>query len=343
VGETPKLLPVWQGLWAFAFLRGNLQSAQELAERSLHHAQREDDSASLVGAHWLLGTTLLFVGAFAPSLAHMEQGIALYDVHPGRPLRILQDPGIGCRIYAAASLIYLGYLDRAAQRIQEALGLARNLSHPYSLVWGQSYAALLANVRGEPQAAQQYAETEIALATEQHFALWIAFGTIQRGIALMRQEQTQEGLQQIAQGTAAWRATGALLGVPQWFTFLAEAYGKSAQPEKGLSVLDEALAHVHQTGERFFEAELHRLRGSLPLQQSSDNSAEAETSFHRALDIARHQQAKSLELRAATSLVTLWQSQGKRQDAYDLLAPVYGWFTEGFDTADLKDAKTLLN
>jgi predicted ATPase len=153
----------------------------------------------------------------------------------------------------------------------------------------------------------------------------------------------QEGIEQIHQGLTAYRATGAEIARPYYLALLAEAYGTMGQPEAGLTVLTEALTQADKAGERWWEPELYRLKGEFLLQLSSDNQAEVETCFHHALDIARSQQAKSLELRAVMSLSRLWQSQGKRQEAYDLLAPVYGWFTEGFDTADLRDAKALLD
>jgi predicted ATPase len=167
-------------------------------------------------------------------------------------------------------------------------------------------------------------------------------GTILCGWALVQQGQAHEGIEQMSQGLRALRATGAELLRPYWLALLAEAYGTMRQPAAGLTVLAEALTLVDTTGQQWYEAELHRLKGVLLLQQSLDNQAEAESSFHHALDIARTQQAKSFELRAATSLSRLWQQQGKRQEAHALLAPVYGWFTEGFDTADLKGAKALL-
>jgi len=163
-----------------------------------------------------------------------------------------------------------------------------------------------------------------------------------RGWALAQQGQAQEGIEQINQGLRAIRATGAELWRPYWLALLAEAHGTMGQPEAGITVLTEALTLADTTGARWYAPELYRLKGVLLLQQSPDNQAEAETCFHHALDIARSQQAKSLELRAASSMARLWQ-QGRRREAHDLLAPVYGWFTEGFDTADLKDAKALLD
>jgi predicted ATPase len=171
----------------------------------------------------------------------------------------------------------------------------------------------------------------------------MAFGSMLYGWALAQQGQAQAGIAQISQGLTAWRATGAETGRPYYLALLAEAHGMMRQPEAGLAVLTEALTLVETTGERVWEPELLRIKGELLLQYSSDNHTEAETYFHHALEITRSQQAKSFELRTATSLARLWQQQGKRQEAYDLLAPVYNWFTEGFDTADLKDAKALLD
>jgi predicted ATPase len=163
------------------------------------------------------------------------------------------------------------------------------------------------------------------------------------GWAQAHQGQAQEGIAQIKQGLSALRALGVGFGRLYYLALLAEVYGTLGQPEAGLTALTEALTLVDTTGERWYEAELHRLKGGLLLQLSADNQAEAGNCFHHALDIARDQQAKSFELRTATSLARLWQQQGKRQEAYDLLAPIYGWFTEGFDTVDLQDAKALLD
>src|SRR5499427_7737834 len=177
---------------------------------------------------------------------------------------------------------------------------------------------------------------------EQGFPQWMAISSIMRGWALVHQGQAQEGIAQIHQGLRALPATGAVTMQSHWLALLAEAQRMIGQPEAGLRVLAEALVHVEHTGERYYEAEIHRLKGELLLQQSSDNATEAESCFRHALGIARTQQARSLELRAAMSLSRLWQQQDKRQEAHDLLAPIYNWFTEGFDTADLKDAKALL-
>ncbi len=182
----------------------------------------------------------------------------------------------------------------------------------------------------------------MTLSTEQRFPHWLAYGTILRSWALTTQGEGAEGIAQMRQGLVARRATGAELNRPYFLALLAEAYGKVGQPEEGLTVLIEALVIVNNTGVRDWEAELHRRKGELLLIQQGQKVGEAEECFRKALDIARRQQAKSLELRAAMSLSRLWQQQGKQEEAHQLLAEIYGWFTEGFDTADLKEAKALL-
>jgi len=295
-------------------------------------------------AHNVLGDTLIWLGEFAVAREHLEQGIALYHPQQHRSHAFLYgyDSGVHCLSFGAWALWYLGYPDQALRRIHEALTLAQELSHPFSLAFALAFAAWLHQLRREGQAAQEWAAAAIALSTDQGFPFWVAWGTILRGSPLAEQGQRAEGIAQMRQGIAAWRATGAELQRPYYLALLAEAYGKAGQAEEGLSVLAEALTAVHKTGERQHEAELHRLKGELLLALSAEKHAEAETCLHQALDIARHQQAKSLELRAATSLSRLWQHQGKRQEARQLLAEVYGWFTEGFDTADLLEAKVLL-
>jgi predicted ATPase len=182
----------------------------------------------------------------------------------------------------------------------------------------------------------------MTLCSEQGFEEWVVYGRILRGWALIAQGRAEEGIAQMCEGLGAWGAMGVELYRTYQLAQLAEAYGKVGQVDEGRRVLGEALAVVHNTGRRFYEAELYRLKGELLLARSAAHRAEAEACFQRALDVARRQQAKSLELRAAMSLSRLWQQQGKRTEAYELLAPIYGWFTEGFDTADLQEAKALL-
>ena len=220
---------------------------------------------------------------------------------------------------------------------------ARELSHPFSLAFALNFAAMLHQFRGEIQAAQEWAEAAVTRSAEQEFPFWLAPGTVLQGWVLAKREQAEKGIAQIRQGLISYQATGADLYRPYFLALLAEACRKGGKTEEGLSAVAEALNEVQRTGERYYEAELYRLKGTLLLQQSSDNATEAESCFLQAMMIAQNQQAKSLELRSATSLARLWQQQGKHQEAHDLLAPVYHWFTEGFDTADLQEAKALLD
>jgi predicted ATPase len=197
--------------------------------------------------------------------------------------------------------------------------------------------------RREREAVHERTEAMIVVAREQGFATWNASGPIWRGWLLAERGQQEEGIALMRQGLATWLATGTHLFRPYYLGLLAEACGKAGQAVEGLRLLAEALAAARKTGERFYEAELHRLMGKLLLEEAPLNASEAEDFFSRALDVARRQQAKSLELRAAASLARVWGEQGRRAEARDLLAPVYGWFTEGFDTADLKEAKALLD
>jgi class 3 adenylate cyclase/predicted ATPase len=343
--DPQQLFPVLRGLWNYYLLRAELQTVQALGEQLLALAQQQaQDSAMLVAAHRALGTTLFWLGAVASAQTHFARGIVLYDAQQHRTSAVLHGEvaGVICHIHAAWALWYLGYPDQGLARSQEALLLAQQSAHPFSLSFVLSYIAQFHQFRREVRFTQEHAEAAISLATDQGFPQWKGVGALQRGWSLTHQGQVRDGVEQLTQGLRAYRATGAELARPYYLALLAEAHSIIGQSEAGLAVLTEALTLVDKTEERWYEPELHRLKGELLLQQNSDNQAEAENCFQQAISIAHSQQAKSLELRATTSLARLWQ-QGKRQEAYDLLAPIYGWFTEGFDTADLKEAKALLD
>jgi predicted ATPase len=240
------------------------------------------------------------------------------------------------------TLWLLGYPAQALARVHEALTLAHELSHPFSLGFARWWAAYVSQWCRDVPAVHEQAEAAIILATEQGFPQWAAMGRSLRGWALALQGQGEEGMAQVRQGIAAWQATGAVLHVPYLCTVLADVAAHLGHTADGLQALTEAHTLVEQHEERLWEAEIHRLRGVLLLRQTGTPQAEAETWLQRALDIARRQEAKSLELRAAMSLSRLWQQQGKQAEAHALLAPIYGWFTEGFDTKDLQEAKVLL-
>jgi class 3 adenylate cyclase/predicted ATPase len=345
VGETPELVPVLFGLWRFYVTRLQLHTARELGETLLRLAQGAHDPALAVVAHNALGVTWLFLGALPAARQHLEEGIARYtpDQRRAPVFRMGQDLGISCRIHAALLLWLLGYPEQALARLHEALALAHSLSHPFSLAWARCRAAFVSQFRRDVPAVHEHAEAAIALSTEQGFPQYVAAGTSFRGWAMAMQGQGEEGLSQVRQGVAALRVTGAALFVPYFSALLADVCGYLGHPADGLQALTEAHTLVEQHEERWWEAEICRLRGVLLLRQTGTSQAEAEAWLQRALDAARRQEAKSLELRAAMSLSRLWQQQGKRGEAHTLLAPIYGWFTEGFDTDDLQEAKALLD
>ena len=344
VGETPQLVPILFGLWRFYAARSQWHTARELGETLLRLAQRAHDPALAVLAHYALGLAWFCLGALPAAHQHLEEGIARYtpDQRRAPAFRMGQDPGVTCRVYAAGTLWLLGYPDQALARVHEALALAHELSHAYSLAFARYWVAYVSQFCRDVQAVHEQAAACVTLSTEQGFPYWVTFGTIMRGWALAMQGQGEEGLAQVRQGIADQRATGAALWVPYSYTLLAEVSVHLGRTEEGLQALAEAHTMVEQYEDRWWEAEIYRLRGVLLLQQPGTPQAEAEAWLQRALDVARHQQAKSLELRATMSLARLWQQQGKRAEAYELLAPIYGWFTEGFDTADLQEAKALL-
>jgi class 3 adenylate cyclase/predicted ATPase len=352
VGETPQRFQVLRGLWYFYLHRVELQTARELGEQLLTLAQHVGDPALLLEAHYSLGNTLNYLGEFATARSHLDQGIVLYDrqQHSAHAFRYGQDPGVICHAYAALTLWWLGYPEQAVRRSHKAVTLARELAHPFSLGIALVFAAWLHLLRRDGSVTQQWADAAIALAAEHGFTVLLAQGTIYRGWALAeryaepaaRQGQREEGIAQMQQGLEAWRATGAKVFRPYGLALLAEASAKLARHEAGLTLLGEALGMRNDTEERRWDAELYRLKGELLRARVTEQYIEAETCFRQALDIARHQQAKSWELRAATSLARLWQRQGRRAAAHQVLAEVYGWFTEGFDTADLKEAQALL-
>jgi predicted ATPase len=340
-----QLFPVLRGLWNYYFVRAEYQTAHALGEQLLTLARQVQDSAMLVAAHRALGTTLFQLGAVAAAHTHFTQGIALYDPQQHRASTFLHgdDSGVVCHSFAPWTLWYLGYPDQGLARNQEAVTLAQQSVHPFSLGFALCWAGVFHQFRREVRAVQERAEAAFSLAMEQGFPLWMALSSMLHGWALAHQEQAKKGIAQLTQGLRAVRATGAEINRSYFLALLAEAHGTLGEPEAGLTVLTEALARVNTTGERWYESELYRLKGELLLQQNAANQAEVETCFQQAISIACSQQAKSFELRSATSLARLWQQQGKRQEAHDLLAPIYGWFTEGFDTADLQDAKALLD
>jgi predicted ATPase len=351
LSETRQLFPVLYGLRTCHQVRGEFCTACELGEQLLSLAQREQDPILLMEAHRALGSTLFPLGEFGAAQAHLEQSLTLYDAQRHYSHVFLHggiEPGVFGFIYAAFVLWALGYADQARQKSEAACTLAQELSYPYSLANAQVYAAMLYQLRRDRALTHKWAEAGITLAREQGIPVCLGEGTILQGWARAEQGQSEEGIPQMRQGLAIHQAVGAGLFRSHYLALLAEAYGKAGQAEDGLATLAEALTVMEKSGERFYEAELYRLKGELTLQASSvqrrESSVqkEAEGCFWKAIEIARKQRAKSLELRAVMSLGRLWQQQGKRQEAHHMLAEIYHWFTEGFDTTDLQEAKALL-
>jgi predicted ATPase len=358
-GDTPRRFQVLLGLRRFYFMRGQLGTAHELGEQLLSLAQSLGNATHLSRAHAMQGEVLLHFGAFPQTREQCEQGMARYDPQQCRSHILLygNDTESGLRISEALAWWYLGYPDRALKRSREMVALAQELSHPFSQAIARHFAATIHQLRREAQAAQEGAEAVLQISTERGFALFLAWGTVLRGWALAEGGAIEEGTAHMQQGLAAWRGTGAELFLPEFLASLARAYGGAGQPEEGLRLIAEALALVDKNGERCWEAELYRLKGELLLRQveaqakieakteHGSHYREAERSFERALEVARRQDAKSWELRAAMSLCRLQHSHGsqaKREVARGTLSEIYGWFSEGFDTADLREARALL-
>jgi predicted ATPase len=361
VGESVQLFLVLRGLWAFYNTKAEYQTARELGERALRLAQDIQDPALLMEAHRSLGRTFFDCGEFISARMHLEQAITLYDPRQHRAHAFLYgyDPGVAGLSFLALVLWHLGYPDQALQRSHEALSLAEERGHPFSLAFTLFVSSTLQQHQHDIRATQEKVEPLITLSEEQGFPSFFGWGQVIQAWVLAEQGQREEGITQMRQGMTVWRNTGAEMWQSHSLALLAEAYEKAGQIEQGFTTLAEALTVVDKTGERYYEAELYRLKGELTLQSKaslgqvqdksqasqspSEVEQEAEAYFLKAIEIAQKQQAKSLELRAVMSLARLWRQQGKTAEARQMLAEIYGWFTEGFDTKDLQEAKELLD
>ena len=343
-GDTPELFDILLGLGGRYYQnRGELQTALALVEQALTLAQRLHDPVLLIRAHGQLGINLYNLGVPAPALTHLDQALTLPVSQPERPLIVIRsEPRLMPLACAALTLWTLGYPDQALTRLHELLALVQGLADPFSMARTLHYATSLHLMRREWAIAQARAEAGLALSTERGFEQWVGGLTIQRGQALAAQGQYEEGIAQMRLGLAAKQAAGAESWRPGDLAHIAEAYGRSGQAEAGMQLLDEARAWMVKHGEDGTAASVYRIQGEVLLRHVVPDVTQAAACFQQPLDVARRQQARSLELRAAMSLSCLWQRQGKRAAAYDLLAPLYSWFTEGFDTPDLQDARALL-
>jgi len=343
VGEPSQLFAVTWGLWHHYQHCGELKMARDLANEVLALAEKQTDSGPRLQAHHAAWTTHIALAELSLCREHAERGIALYSLDEHRNHAFLyggHDPGVCCRVNSGISSWLLGYADQALEKTQDALTLAEELGHPYGMGQALNFSAYLHQCRREAPLVQKYAEATIAFSEKQRMSPHLlAMGQVFRGWALTAEGQTKEGIAEMHEGLARRieRHRVYLLAL------LADAYRQTRQADQGLSVLAEALHLLEETGECTWQAEMFRLKGELVLAQSAENQTEARECFGQSIEIARRQHAKAIELRAATSLSRLCRDQGERQEARDLLAPIYSWFTEGFDTADLKEAKVLLD
>src|SRR6266851_5619456 len=341
--ERPaQLLPVLFGQWIHYLLRAELRLARRSAAELQQLGKAQDDtSLKFVACRWG-GVTDLYLGEFTAARAELEHGLALFDPvqRPFYAALEAYDAHVAILRYLSRILVSLGYFDQARTRRDAALAEASKLGHTFTLAHSLFLACLDEwSVKSE-RALFRHAEELATLSAEHDFALFSAGGSLFRGWCIVALRQGQQGIVLLDEALAAWRATGSMLLVPFFLLLLADANGKAGSREEGLRRLDEVARLVETTQERWVEAEMHRLRGEL--LAATGNRAAAEETFRHALNVARHQSAKLWELRAATSLARLWRDQGKRTEARNLLAPIYSWFKEGFDTPVLKEAKTLL-
>jgi predicted ATPase len=343
LGSPVEFIQVPCGQSRYHAHRGELDLALRLDQDLLRLSRERKDSAGLVMGHYSSGRNLMWVGSFASSRSHLETVLALYD--PNSHHSLVRQTGIHPQLAAQAALgvvlFCLGFPDQALAQSNKAIAEARRLPHPPTLAMSLGIDALLLSIIGDDIGLEQRAHDLVAVATDQGFPFYRATGAIFRGWVKAKNADVTEGLSLLRAGSNAYCATGATAWMPLYIALLAGACEIAGQIEEGAARLDQALQLVERTGERWFEAELDRQRGRLLLRQG--HAEAAEELYRKALGIAREQEAKLWELRAAASLARLWRDQGRRAVARDLLAPVYGWFTEGFTTPDLKAAKALLD
>ena len=351
VGETRQLLPVLWGLFTFYAMKGDLPTARKLGEQFIQLAERVQDAPSLLLAYRMYGNGYYWQGQFTSALDYLDRGIIVYDPqqHHKLAFQTITDSGVFLRGYAAGTLWMLGYPTQALKRLHEALHLAQDLAHTNSLAYALIWAVTVNQLQGDIRAVSEQAETLMSVSREAEFSFGFTTGTFMQGWTLVEQGQAKEGLEQLRQGLAARRMTNERTDETHLLMVLAQAYGRAGQAEEGLLAVNEGLDLVEQTGRTVCAAELHRLKGALTLQQFSVRGStfkgieeDVETSFLKALEVARQQEAKAWELRASMSLAKLWQRQGKTAEAYQLLSDVYGWFTEGSDSPHLQEARALL-
>jgi class 3 adenylate cyclase/predicted ATPase len=341
LGSPSEFLQLPYGLSLLHAARGELDTALRLDQDLLRLSHERNDSGGLVLGHLSSGRNLFFSGGFASSRSHLEEALALHDPISHRSLvqQATIDPHVNAQAYLGIVLFCLGYPGRALVRSNAAVADARRLAHPPTLAASMALGTLPLSLVGDNAALDEWADQLVAVATEHGFPFFLAQGTIYRGWVKVNNRNVTEGISLLRSGLAAFRATGAAAWLPYYISLLARACGVAGQVHEAATLLDDASQTAQQTGERWLDAELNRHKGRLLLRQGHAEAAEEQ--YRKAVSIAREQEAKLWELRARASLARLRRDQGRDPEARDLLAPIYGWFTEGFGTPDLQDAKAL--
>jgi class 3 adenylate cyclase/predicted ATPase len=342
---SERFVATW-GLWHFNNVRGAYDKAGDFATELMELAGTQHDTGLILQAHHATWTTSLAQGNISAARKHSAHGREVYDVEAHQGHRIIyggHDPGVCCRVWGGLSLWLLGYPDQATRSIDDAVQLARRLAHPMSLAQALTYGNWVSIMRRDFEPAGQNAEEAIRVATEHGVAMFIGRSQIARGWVVAQRGEPEAGIAEIREGLVACSQTGSRMGETYYTALLAEAHLAAGQIDDAKVAIGQAKEIVEATNERWMEADIYRLEGDIVLRDSAERADEAGSCYTTALKLARDIQARSLELRAATSLARLLQNHGERKKAVDVLAPTYGWFTEGFDTADLKKAKVLLD
>jgi len=344
IGESPELPRVLVGVADAYLVKGDLVTGAEVAQEALAAAERTGETFDRLSAHEEVGLSLLFQGTFSRALQHFEHSIGLYNPseHGSLAYTVGFDRGVAARSYAALCHVSLGHLARARAESEEAVALAKRVEHPLSLSLALFNAGTVHFERGELNRTRERSEELMGLAEKLGFPVYLGAGRFLRAFARVESGEGEVGIAEMQQALVELAGVGSRLGAQLFVSMRADALRKVGRHDDALGALALGVARAEKQRQHYYDAELHRLRAEILLDMDGDVVEEAEALLAQSLEIARRQEAKTFELRAATSLARLWQRQGKHDAARALLAPVYDWFTEGFDTCDLKEAKALL-